>query len=250
MSTPSQSENLFILTETNIAALVGQLKTLGIDRAHFTNGAYTAPQEVVVPTTLAGFQFIGDQDDTDTPFIIAVNSDKSMKAIMEEKIANGTATEAEAKAVEDQETRARKVAEPLALQNPNRKIVVVFYNEGTPNALYDGLCEAGFGMASLYKWGYGTDPRAGVIEGAENFKKTYGFPFPGDVRPLCDDLTRRGGQAGTVIVKNLRETKGPHGKPYITEKNECLIPLLHEGLLNYGKRGQGAPTPQMQGPHR
>ena len=56
--------------------------------------------------------------------------------------------------------------------------------------------------------------------------------------------------AGTVIVKNLRETKGPHGKPYITEKNECLIPLLHEGLLNYGKRGQGAPTPQMQGPHR
>jgi len=203
-----------------------ELAKAGVSSGHFTNGVYSFPASLVVPTVLAGFQYALDKSgpNDNSALIVAVNSDKSM-AVIDAKSGKPT--------LETEEVRARKVAEPLALQNPNRQVVVVYYDEETPNALYDKLSAAGFGMQSLFKWGYGTNPQAGVIEGAENFNVVRGFPLPNDIKPVCTELSRKTDQKGSVEVVDLRGT-------YISPKNECLFRILDTELLPYAAKGDGA----------
>lgn len=219
-----------------------ELAHIGVFSGHFTNGVYSFPPTLVVPTVLAGFQYAVDKaaPDDNAALIIAVNSDKSM-AVIDAKSGKPT--------LENEETRARKVAEPLAMQNPNRKVVVVYYDEETPNALYDALNRKGFKAQSLFKWGYGTNPQAGVIEGAENFGVVRGFPLPNDIKPVCTELTRKTDQKGSVEVVDLRGT-------YISADNKCLFRVLDAGLLEYAANPAlkdaipSVPTPKEPAPIR
>ncbi|MDE2029252.1 MAG: hypothetical protein KGI97_01680, partial [Alphaproteobacteria bacterium] len=117
-------------------------------------------------------------------------------------------------------------------------VVAIFYDEETPNALYDRLKANGFNLKTLFKWGYGTNPDAGVIEGAENFDKVFAYPLPNDTKPVCTDITRKTGQEGKVFVVDLREKIGRHGKPYISADNKCLFPMADESVFEYGVRGE------------
>jgi len=222
----------YISPEENAAAqLVGQ----GIESAHFTNGVYSYSSALVVPTVLAGFEYAVEQSPKDdaSALVIAVNSDKSMKLIMDKK----NATQAERDALENHLQRARKVAFPLMEQHLDREIVVIYYDEETPNALYDKMNAAGFGMKSLFKWGYGTNPQEGVIEGVECFDVVRGHPLPNDIKPVCTELTRKTGQAGYVDVVDLRGT-------YISSDNKILFMPKHPDLLSYAKaRENAAPAP-------
>lgn len=169
---------------------------------HFTNGTYMAPAALVVPTTVIGFGYISETlANKDDAFVIAINSDVSMHGIMDKK----NATEDERKSVEDQVTRAMKVAGPLSEQNPDKRVFVIFYDEETPTALYDLLAEGGINMASLHKWGYGTNPDAPKIEGAHNFSHVFGFPMPNDIKPVCYDITVSENQSDIVKVVNLKD---------------------------------------------
>jgi hypothetical protein len=236
MNAQNLPKNLIIISETG-ASLIPVLAEKNIGAGHFTNGTYAPPAALIVPTILAGFQYAVDNEvNKDAPLIIAVNSDKSMLLIMDKKIAMGTASNADKEALEDQNARAQKAAVPLALQHPDRKVVAVFYDEETPNKLYDSLNESGFRMDTLFKWGYGTDSNAGVIEGAESFGLVNAHPLPNDIKPVCTELTRMTGQKGDLHIVDLRTEAGTHGKPYISSGNECLFPLDSE-LLGYGQRG-------------
>jgi hypothetical protein len=98
--------------------------------------------------------------------------------------------------------------------------------------------EAGLNMASHFKWGYGTNPSQGVIEGAEFFKTAYGFPLPNDVKPVCNDITKDSSQQkGVVEVVDLRGT-------YISLQG-VLFPLPKE-LAQYQAPsiGGNAPAPK------
>jgi len=215
-----------------------------ITSGHFTNGTYVARHEVVVPTTLAGFQHAVDKESKNgTPLIIAVNSDISMAGIKAKK---GGELPGYSRR-ENEIVRAKKVAVPLARLFPDRKVAVVFYDEETPNVLYGVLKKEGFGMKSLHKWGYGTNPNAGVIEGAENFGAVYAHPLPNDSKPICVDITRKTGQAGKVAIVDLRQEIGKHGKPYITALGECLFPLLARALFAYGEKTQGLSVRDVMG---
>lgn len=247
MNAKALPKNLIIVPETG-ASLVSILVEK-FSSGHFTNGTYAPPTALVVPSNLAAFQYAADNEITEnTPVIIAVNSDKSMSGIIDKKIELGTASNADKERLEDQNARALKVAVPLALQHPNRRVVAVFYDEETPNWLYGSLRAESFGMETLSKGGYGTDPNAGVIEGAENFRRVNAHPLPNDIKPVCAELTRKTGQKGNVHIVDLRTEIGPHGRPYISPKNECLFPLAAE-LAIYGEQisqpsAAAKPTPQ------
>jgi|688.fasta_scaffold12672_13 hypothetical protein len=217
---------VFIKTEAEDAS--SKLAHAGISSGHFTNGVYSFPASLVVPTVLAGFQYAVDKAGANdsSALIIAVNSDKSM-ALIDAKSGKPT--------VESEEVRARKVAEPLALQHPDRQVVVLYYDEETPNRLYDALKENGFSAKSLFKWGYGTNPQAGVIEGAENFDVVRGFPLPNDIKPVCAELTRMTDQKGSIEVVDLRGT-------YISSDNKCLFRVLDSVLLDYAAKSVTRPT--------
>lgn len=256
--------NLMVLTRTDAATVAADLRAQNITSGHFTNGTYAPPAALVVPTVLAGFHYARDTEaKTAQPaLIIAVNSDRSMadlnaqrSAVMAQEVAAGRKTEAdsaklvgEIAAQENQQARALKVALPLALQNPDRPVAVVFYDEATPNKLYDGLKAAGFGMATLFKWGYGTKPQEGRIEGAENFGRTLGFPLPNDIAPICATITPIGGQQGKVTVVDLRVGAGN----LISRDNKVMFTVAHPDLLQHavgGGRAPGgaAPTPAPKG---
>jgi hypothetical protein len=213
----------------NKEQIVFGLKSEGITAAHFTNGTYAHEQRLIVPTVLAGFQYVADNEAVPgAALVIAVNSNASMWTINQKLRST--------KSVEDEWQRLYKVGVPLAFQHPDRKVAVILFDEETPNALYNSLRGAGINMVSLFKWGYGTDPKGGLIEGAENFGNVYGFPLPNDIKPVCVDITRPAEQqAGTVSVVDLCTTLGPHGNAYISVANECLFPLAGE-LLEYGPR--------------
>lgn len=230
-----EHNNMMIISDTNPKMIASILQDSGVNGAHFTNGTYAYKASMIVPTVLAGFQnAMDDEVSGDAALIIAVNSDKSMADIMDAKIVAGTATSSDKDSLEDQNTRAMKVCGPLALQNPSRKVFAVFYDESTPNDIYDSLNAHSVGMESLFKWGYGTGNNTGVIEGAENFKVVYGHPLPNDTKPLCDELTRIDGQAGSITVRDLRIHVGKHGKPYINTKGECLFAMRDPALFSYG----------------
>lgn len=202
--------NLHIIEDKSFAEIASH-PILDGNNCHFTNGTYQYDPALIVPTMLAGFQYIKDTElKTGDIFVLAVNSDLSMK--------NAGFIDAQ-----DQMTRAKKVAEPLALQNPDVKIVVVFYDEETPTNLYNGLAYNGISMATLHKWGYGTNPNAPKIEGAHNFRRVFGFPLPNNTKPVFYDLTAREDQSSLVKVVDLTKSIGNHFKSYITKAGKVLF---------------------------
>ena len=197
-------KNIILIEASSVEQTTEMIKECsGVsDRFHFTNGTYAAPAELIVPTTLAGFDFLNKKIASDRDiFAIAVNSDASMQGIMDKK----SASQEERDALEDQHTRAMKVAIPLAEYDPSRPVYVVFYDEETPTELYNELAESGLKMCSLHKWGYGTTPDAPRIEGAHNFARVFGFPLPNDKKPLCHDITVGEDQSHFVEVVNLND---------------------------------------------
>lgn len=245
--------NLTLLSRTEPADIAADLRAKNISSGHFTNGTYAPPAALVVPTVLAGFHYVRQTEGASVQpaLVIAVNSDRSMadlnvqrSAVMAQEVAAGRKTEAdslklagEIAAQENQQARALKVAVPLAQQNPDRPVVVAFYDEATPNKLYDGLKAAGFGMATLFKWGYGTKPQEGRIEGAENFGRTLGLPLPNDIAPVCATITPIGGQKGAVTVVDLREGAGN----LISRTNQIMFTVAHPDLLAYAAVGGRTP---------
>lgn len=188
---------------------------------HATNEIYSSDAKLVVPTTLAGFQYIANDPNLSRKsdaFVIGVNSDKSLTDVMTRK----GASQREISAIESDMVRARKVAEPLALQHSGRQVFVVFFDEETPNALYDHLAEKGVELRSLHKHGYGTTPDAPKIEGSENFAVTLAFPLPNDKKPVCFDITPVENQTGVAVVK-LTEANGPNHPPYLSNEGNILF---------------------------
>lgn len=235
--------NIVVVRMTDEQAIAQELKELGHTDIHCTNGTYSYAAERIVPTMLAGLQYINDKIAAHGDvFLIAVNSDVSMNAIMDQK----QATQAERDALEDQYQRAMKVAMPLAEQFPDRVIAVVFYDKATPNDLYDTLAAEALNLETLHKWGYGTDPKAPKIEGAENFNRVLAYPLPNDVKPVCFGITAHADQADIIQVVKLSEVEGPHGKPYISAKGKVLFPvpvLLKEHAEDTAATAAPAPVP-------
>lgn len=162
----STMRNLTIVQSTDANEIAKKVLSSG---AHFTNGTYAYSADLIVPTTLSGFEYVNSL--RKLPMVLAVNSDISMEALGK-------------KDFEPQLVRANKVALPLAKQFPSHDIIVIFYDEETPFNLYQSLAKRGV-TATLHKWGYRTEPSAPKIEGAEVFESVYAFPLPNDTKPVC-----------------------------------------------------------------
>lgn len=259
--TETMPGNFTLIPSSDAVQIYKELTSRGASAGHFTNGTYAPPESLVVPTVLSGFQYIVDNAaKKDDALIIAINSDESMKHINIQRInaayrvrvrklregkedpkdieAALQKVAREVQNMENQETRALKVGIPLALQNQDRKVFIVFYNEETPNKLYDTLKNHGFGMETLFKWGYGTKPEEGRIEGAENFRKVFGYPLPNDIAPVCAALTPIEGQKGQVKVVDLREG----ALNYVSRQNKCMFRLLDPALLKFAATGGATST--------
>lgn len=237
---------LLAIHETEEDIIAGVLKGWGLTSLHCTNGTYAYEAERIVPTTLAGFKFINDKIAVPTdPFLVAVNSDASMRVIMDQK----GASQEEKDAVESQHVRALKVALPLNELFPDREIVIVYYDKPTPADLYRTLFQEGINLESLHKWGYGTDPKAAKIEGAEFFNRVLAFPTPNDIKPVCYDITAQEDQSAVVQVIKLTEEKGLDGKPYISTQGKLLfdVPLQLGGHSEKPSHPGGAfPAPTLK----
>lgn len=202
---------------------------------HATNGTFMYEADLIVPTTLAGFQFIAENRNLSKGhhvFLIGVNSDISMEGIMDAK----QASRAERESVEDQQVRALKVAAPLALQHPKRDIIVTYYDEATPTELYRTLrhdlrCDT----YTLHKWGYGTKPDAPKIEGSEYFDFTLGFPMPNDRNPVCYGITPVENQPQVNVFK-LTENSGVRAA-YLSQDGKILFPVNDHSLDRYTQKG-------------
>lgn len=180
--------NLIIIESAERNKITGELACLEVRGAHFTNGVYSMAAGLIVPTTLAGFRYMVDRQ-PHLPLVIAVNSDKSMYLMGKT-------------GVEPQMVRALKVAEPLAEVFPDNRVIVLFYDEETPNQLYAALRRQGH-TRTLHKWGYGTEPSAPKIEGAEFFDFVYGYPLPNDKKPVCWEETPLASQPQDIQVVDL-----------------------------------------------
>jgi hypothetical protein len=183
-------QNITYIESVDHAEIIKKLKESGCQKAHFTNGTYAYSASLIVPTALAGFKYVLDNDEA-LPLVIAVNSDESMKDL-------------NFKDFESQTIRANKVALPLATLFPETQIYIIYYDEKTPNSLYEAL-HAEKMTATLHKWGYGTNPNAPKIEGAELFKTTYAYPLPNDIKPVCHQITPVSEEAQKIEVVDLRE---------------------------------------------
>lgn len=251
--------SLIMIPTGSVDAVEEALHDQNIESAVFTNGTYVGPQDVVLPTTLAGFKFALDRfSRPDDAIVVAVNSDESMKAIYKTKMATASAAIldglstlegeerahaavtaadklqallAEYAALENVQDRAAKLTGPLVQQFPDRNVVILFYDEETPTELYDGLTMKGFGMTTLFKWGYGTNPTAPRIEGARNFQNVLAFPFRNDAKPICHDITVAEDQSDVVKVFKLHEAEGD--RPAYMDGDGRLTFALAESLQNY-----------------
>jgi len=234
------THNLTLIDTTDKEDIYHALRGAGIHGGHFVNGIYSAAADLVVPTTLAAFQYVSDKLALGTDvFVIAVNSNISYDGILHAK----HATPEERFIAEKKFSRADKVARPLALQHPDRPVVIMFYDEETPTQLYNSLAILGFRMRSLHKWGYGTNPDAPRIEGAHNFDKVLAFPLLNDIKPVAYDITKPSDGSVPVEVIRLQDTIGPHGAPYITTAG-LHFPLLDASMQKYqAKQGGGSPEP-------
>ncbi len=207
-----RDESPYILIEsTKHEEILAKLKLLNVTRAHFNNGTYSFGPEITVATTLAGFKHALTDSNLNLPLIIAVNSDESMRLMGK-------------KDFKSQKTRAHIVAKPLAEAFPDNKVIVIFYDETTPNELYKLLANHKM-TYSLYKWGYGTQANAPKIEGAELFNVVYGYPLVNDNKPVCWEETPVVDQTHIVKVADLRGT-------LITADRKCLF-SLPECLSDY-----------------
>lgn len=177
------------IDSVSLADIVKQLSGLSGKGCHFTNGTYAYAAELIIPTTLAGFKYVVDKQ-PHLPLVIAINSDKSMRAMGKEDF-------------EPQNVRAQKVAEPLAKTFPENQVVIIYYDEQTPNALYEALNRHNL-TRTLHKWGFGTSPEAPKIEAAEQFELTYAFPLPNDTKPVCYHDTPVSETAQKITVVDLR----------------------------------------------
>lgn len=230
----------YILT-TDPHGIVAALYQDNVKGGHFTNGIYAAPADVVVPTTLAGFQFMTDKfADWQDALFIAVNSDVSVAGILDKKGAGAD----ERAAMESQYDRAAKVAVPLAEQHPNRNVIILFYDDETPTRLYDELAMAGFEMKGLFKWGFGTKKDAPRIEGAHNFQNVVAFPFLNDDKAICHDITTCEDQSAFVQVEKLQDST-PDRPAYMTADSKLLFSLASslQRFAPAGVSGTGAPAP-------
>jgi hypothetical protein len=244
---------LTIIEDTNFDRIESTLNAKGIYSGIFTNGIYAAPRDVVLPTTLAGFQVAVDRfSRPHDALIVAINSDVSLDLIYEAKsnklladyVENGQTLEtedelnlaashlylaqdklnAERGRTEFQNFRALKLAEGLEAQFENRNVVIMFYDEETPAELYEALALKGFGMTTLFKWGFGTKPDAPRIEGAINFENVLAFPFFDDAKAICHDITVAEDQSDLVKVMRLQEET--HVRPaYISPDGKLLFRL-------------------------
>jgi hypothetical protein len=207
---------------------------------HFTNGVYSGPLRKIAPTTLAATQYIADNN-PDGIMVIAVNSDKSYRAILaqqgksEEEIANEIKRAPEKK-------RAQNIAETVAHLKLKNPVIVVFYDEETPEELYKRLAEKNLPLKSIYKWGYGTRRGGPTIPGAQYFEKVFAFLLPNDEPPAAYNQTALGDNEG-VNVLDLRKVVGPHGRPYLTpgEDNRVLFPVSQKLIdlgIGMGKAGR------------
>lgn len=203
-----------LIQDTDHKEILAKLKQAGVQRAHFTNGTYAWPQSITVATTLAGFKHAVDSVDASLPLIIAINSDQSMHELGK-------------KDFDDQDKRAASVAEPLAQAFPDNRVFVIFYDDKTPNALYAFLAAHNI-TATLHKWGFGTNPAAPKIEGAENFAEVFGYPLVDDKKPLCWEDTPTAEQPN-VHVADLRNK-------LITPARLCMF-ALPESLASYQAEG-------------
>lgn len=245
----SELSNLKIIDSTDKDDIFQGIAETGASSLSATNGTYVAAQKFVAPTTLAGFQYTKDNGvQPREALVIAVNSDKSMADIKAAKAALGE----DIGEMEDQETRARKVAEPLARQFPEHHVVAIFYDEATPTELYEFLeSNTPFELNALFKFGYGTNPEAGDIEGANCFDKVYAFPFPNDAKPLCDNLTGRGANRDNYTVKKLTDEKCANGQPYMNVDNQVLFDLEEgEDTLSAFAPSANENTPQQEAPKK
>jgi hypothetical protein len=166
--------NLHIVESTQYENIIAFFQQQGILAAHFTNGTYLYSADRIVPTSLAGFDYLNSLEPL--PMVVAINSDRSLANL-------GIQSD------EDQRLRAEKVALPLCQRFPDRPVVVIFFDESTPNALYQRLSKLGL-TKTLHKWGYGINEQTPKIEGAEWFQAVYAFPLPSTVpKPVCYALT-------------------------------------------------------------
>lgn len=214
----SLPDNIDYFENTDINAIADHLAALKADGIHATNGTYAKPVAELSGTTLAGFQFVADYHASlKDIFLIAVNSNKSMQNF------------SKGQKIEAQRTRALKAALPTAWQNAGRTVAVVFYDEKTPEALYNKLAATpDVTLKTLHKWGgYGVGDGP-VIEGAECFEKVLAFPFfDQNQKPWCFDETRTGSQTSNTEVISLYHTKGKHGATYLKQdsNNTPLFPV-------------------------
>lgn len=177
--------NVILVNSTNFNDIVAKIPKCG---ANFTNGTYAFPIEKIQETTLTGFEFVNSLNDL--PMVIAINSDDSMRAL--KKIG-----------FEDQYERAMKIAEPLTDRFQIRQLIIIFYDQETPEKLYQALNQHGL-TKTLHKWGYGIDPKAPKIEGAEYFDAVYSFPLPDGSKPNCYDETALQTEPQKIQVVDLR----------------------------------------------
>ena len=177
-----------LIHSTKKHEILAELQRLEVKGAHFTNGVYSMSTKIIVPTTLAGFRYVLESQ-PHLPLIIALNSDESMRQIGKE--------------VEPQEVRAEKIAGPLAEAFPDNKVLILFYDETTPNELYATL-KRYHHTRTLHKWGYGTEPSAPKIEGAELFDFVYAYPLPNDQKPVCWYETPLADEPQNIQVVDLR----------------------------------------------
>ncbi len=226
----TQPDNLFILPGIEHTHIAKFLRAIANDNLHFTNGTYAYPAKICVPTSLAGFQYIKEQHPSgENTIVIAINSHESMLNILREK----NVSETQFEALESEIERAEKIGIPLALQNPDTPVIIIYYDDPTPTPLYNFLAKQGFEMSSLHKWGYGLDPDGPKIEGAHNFDNVYAFPTPNEAPPVCHDITDKEDQSLVVKVRNLMEEIGYHGKPYLSTDNKVMFPTPAE-ISQYG----------------
>lgn len=208
-------QNLHIVENIHdVTSPIGRLTSV-----HATNGTYAYDADTIVPTTLASFQFIADNDHLckkHHAFVIGVNSDVSMR-------------NAGIDVQEDQQTRALKVALPLALQHPDRTIAVIYYDEETPEELYRALRhDVGADLYTLHKWGYGTAPNAPKIIGSDHFEFTFGFPLPNDQKPVFYDKTPVENQSHVNVYK-LSGGEGRFGH-YLSDAGKITFPVKDPSL--------------------
>lgn len=211
---------LTVIPSTNHQEIIESISKIAPSGANFTNGTYATQEglsiDKIIPTVIAAFQFITTAAETrnfhSLPIVVLMNSDESFKTIGKKDYND-----------RNQQQRAKDLIHSLAKYFPNNDIVIGFYDEATPTELYGKL--QGLGLTkTLHKWGYGTNPKQGIIEGAECFDMTFGFPLPGDTKPLCHDITTMPdpSKPQQILVRDLRGQ-------FIDESRKLLCESPHTG---------------------